>query len=135
MRWPRAPSSPCPAKTCWRPPLTCNHRAPGGPTAYWNGRPCCAGSRPNSRTRTIPPIGTEAPGGIMPRLLSRFIAAGMLLAALVAGALAQDYPNRPVRLIVPFPPGGSNDVVGRLVAMQLSTQLGQQVFLDNPGGA
>jgi tripartite-type tricarboxylate transporter receptor subunit TctC len=58
-----------------------------------------------------------------------------MLPALAPAALADDYPNRPVRLIVPFPPGGSNDVVGRLVAQQLSQQLGQQVFVDNRGGA
>ena len=55
--------------------------------------------------------------------------------AFAPSAFADDYPNRPVRLIVPFPPGGSNDVVGRLVAQQLSNQLGQQVFVDNRGGA
>jgi len=58
----------------------------------------------------------------------------VLLLALCAPAAA-DYPDHPVRLIVPFPPGGSNDVVGRLVARQLSAKLGQQVVVDNRGGA
>ncbi len=68
-------------------------------------------------------------------LLSRFLKAGAVLLALTAGAAADDYPNRPIRLIIPFPPGGSNDVVGRLVARHLSDQLGQQVVVDNRGGA
>jgi tripartite-type tricarboxylate transporter receptor subunit TctC len=55
--------------------------------------------------------------------------------ALIAPALADDYPNRPVRMIIPFPPGGSNDVVGRLVAKYLSEKMGQQVFVDNRSGA
>jgi tripartite-type tricarboxylate transporter receptor subunit TctC len=71
----------------------------------------------------------------MPTLLSRLTVAATLLLALTAGAFADDYPNRPVRLIIPFPPGGSNDVVGRLVAQQLSTKLGQQVYVDNRAGA
>jgi tripartite-type tricarboxylate transporter receptor subunit TctC len=58
-----------------------------------------------------------------------------VVGALTTGAVADDYPNRPVRLIIPFPPGGSNDVVGRLVANQLSERLGQQVYVDNRGGA
>src|SRR6201982_1130360 len=62
-------------------------------------------------------------------------AAGVLL-ALAAPVFGQsDYPNRPVRLITPFPPGGSNDVVGRMVANQLSEKLGHKVFVDNRGGA
>jgi tripartite-type tricarboxylate transporter receptor subunit TctC len=68
-------------------------------------------------------------------LLSRFLKAGAVLLALTVGATADDYPNRPIRLIIPFPPGGSNDVVGRLVARHLSDQLGQQVYVDNRGGA
>jgi tripartite-type tricarboxylate transporter receptor subunit TctC len=68
-------------------------------------------------------------------LLSRFLKAGAVLLALIAGAAADEYPNRQIRLIIPFPPGGSNDVVGRLVARHLSDALGQQVYVDNRGGA
>jgi tripartite-type tricarboxylate transporter receptor subunit TctC len=71
----------------------------------------------------------------MPTLLSRFFMAATLLLALASAAFAEDYPTRPVRLIIPFPPGGSNDVVGRLVAQQLSVKLGQQVYVDNRSGA
>ena len=48
---------------------------------------------------------------------------------------AQDYPIRPIRLIIPFPPGGSNDVVGRVFATRLSDRLGRQVVVDNRSGA
>jgi tripartite-type tricarboxylate transporter receptor subunit TctC len=48
---------------------------------------------------------------------------------------AQPYPTKPVRMIIPFPPGGSNDIVGRMIAMQLSERLGKQVVADNRGGA
>ena len=44
-------------------------------------------------------------------------------------------PHRPVRLIVPFPPGGAVDVIGRIIASRLAERLGQQVVVDNRGGA
>jgi tripartite-type tricarboxylate transporter receptor subunit TctC len=50
-------------------------------------------------------------------------------------ALAQAYPSKTIRLIAPFPPGGSVDVVGRMVAVRLSETLGQQVVVDNRSGA
>ena len=58
-----------------------------------------------------------------------------LIALAVPAAAQQDYPNRPVRLIIPFPPGGSNDIVGRAIATQLSEKLGKQVVVDNRTGA
>jgi len=75
----------------------------------------------------------------MPKRLSIMpVAAGLLLALTAAAAAqdsdaAKDYPNRPIRLIIPFPPGGSNDVVGRVIATQLSDRLGKQVVVDNRG--
>ena len=53
----------------------------------------------------------------------------------VRAAESEPYPARPVRLIIPFPPGGSNDVVGRLVATLLGERLGRPVVVDNRGGA
>jgi tripartite-type tricarboxylate transporter receptor subunit TctC len=71
----------------------------------------------------------------MQKLIMRLMTAAALCLALAAGAAAADYPDRPIRLIIPFPPGGSNDVVGRLIAKTLSEKIGQQVFVDNRGGA
>jgi tripartite-type tricarboxylate transporter receptor subunit TctC len=52
-----------------------------------------------------------------------------------AGLAEEVYPNRPIRMIVPFPPGGPTDVMGRLICASLSQTLGQQVFVDNRPGA
>ena len=69
----------------------------------------------------------------MPKLRAALLTAAGLLLALTTAVAAQDYPTKPVRLIIPFPPGGSNDVVGRLIATHLSERLGKQVVVDNRG--
>ena len=57
------------------------------------------------------------------------------LVAVAAGAAAQDYPQRPIRMVIPFPAGGSIDVIGRSIAQSWSATLGQQIVIDNRGGA
>src|SRR6478736_5917923 len=59
----------------------------------------------------------------------------VLLAAGIAGAAAQTYPSRPVRVIVPFAPGGPTDVFARLMSQKLSEQTGKQFYVENVGGA
>ena len=61
--------------------------------------------------------------------------AAVMLAVVAASAVAQSYPSRLIRLIVPFPPGGAVDLLGRGVAQQLGEQTGQSVVVDNRGGA
>ena len=60
---------------------------------------------------------------------------GLALAAATSVAAQSAYPAKPVRAVVPWPPGGASDVVGRIVGQKLGEQLGQQVVIDNRGGA
>ncbi|HYY83294.1 MAG TPA: tripartite tricarboxylate transporter substrate binding protein [Beijerinckiaceae bacterium] len=68
--------------------------------------------------------------------LSGLVALGLFALALPAAtARAQDYPTRPVRWVVPYPPGGTTDVLARLIGEYLSRKMGQQFFIDNRPGA
>jgi tripartite-type tricarboxylate transporter receptor subunit TctC len=69
------------------------------------------------------------------KLLVSIATAAILIAAHGAGAQTPAYPNKPIRLIVPYPPGGSVDFTGRELAQKLSEAWGQQVVIDNRGGA
>jgi tripartite-type tricarboxylate transporter receptor subunit TctC len=69
-----------------------------------------------------------------PHLLLALLALGSCAPAYSAGP-ADDYPNRPIRLVVPFPPGGGTDIVARAIVVKLTEGWGQQIIIDNRGGA
>jgi tripartite-type tricarboxylate transporter receptor subunit TctC len=65
----------------------------------------------------------------------RFLAALLFVVGLTAGAHAQGYPSRPITLVVPFPAGSTTDLIGRILSDELSRATGQNVVIDNRGGA
>jgi tripartite-type tricarboxylate transporter receptor subunit TctC len=73
----------------------------------------------------------------MPRMLEvgAFVAALCASIEPVNAADAKDYPTRPMRLVVPFPPGGANDILGRFFALKLTDRLGESMVVDNRPGA
>ena len=65
----------------------------------------------------------------------KFAAAAAVLVAMYGEAVAAEYPSRPLRVVVPFAPGGASDFVGRIIQPAYSSRLGQQVVIDNRSGA
>ena len=63
------------------------------------------------------------------------ILGGAALMLPVTASAVDTYPKRPIRLIVPYPPGGGTDIVGRLLGEKLNASLGQPIVVDNRGGA
>lgn len=72
----------------------------------------------------------------LPRLgLLGALALGLASQAATVAAQVKDFPSRPMRMIIPFPPGGSNDILGRFLAQKMTERMGQQVLADNRPGA
>ena len=122
----------CPARVLLR--LSSLHRHSG--TRRRRG----PGIHSHSRGLWIPgflaALGTRNDGGAIGVGRSRSALAAFVAALLLpAAAVAQDYPNRPITLIVPYSAGGGNDLMARTAAEKMSKTLGQQIVIENRGGA
>jgi tripartite-type tricarboxylate transporter receptor subunit TctC len=82
--------------------------------------------KPSSVASSLPPRRRHAVAAVL---------ASALLSAIGSAAMAQDYPNKPIRLVIPFPAGGSSDGIGRQIADKLGGVLKQSVVVENKGGA
>lgn len=108
----------------WRPGRTRLRRAVMGP----NG--------PFTRVGAGAMIAMKSTGeDAVSAIVRIFVAAAVALLALAGQGVAQQYPAKPVKVIVPFPAGGVTDIAARLVSQKLSERLGQQFFVENIGGA
>src|SRR2546429_8960546 len=65
--------------------------------------------------------------------MNRWLCAVLLV--LACGAQAQPYPSKPIRMVIPFPPGNTTDIMSRLIAPKIAERLGQQVIVQNRPGA
>src|SRR5262245_57862993 len=130
-RSPRTDAPPVPSKISAS--LITRSNIAGSPSAPWCGRPRlfssrdrCKGRSPASRS------GEDVLGGRMKGLKRRgFIAAAVGLGAAPGVVRAQDFPNRQVRVVVPYPAGGGTDLVARLVIPRLAERWKQTVIIDN----
>src|SRR5262249_45133471 len=80
-------------------------------------------------------VSSNEKGRTMTKLATRLICALALVGLMSALASAESWPQKPIRVIVPFPAGGGTDTIARIASKYLSQRLGQQVFIENRGGA
>jgi tripartite-type tricarboxylate transporter receptor subunit TctC len=100
-----------------------------------DGTPAVCNGASNARTVASDMPAIEQGVTLMLRSIGRALPAIALVAVLAMPAAAQDYPDRLITMVVPFAAGGPTDTVGRLIADKMSQSLGQQVIVENVGGA